>query len=71
MKPSVPTYTVSDQPGESLQILVKKALDTKVNIFNDLNLSISLKKIKKILAIFSALFMLYLHWMNTSGVLTR
>lgn len=30
MKPSVPTYTVSDQPGESMQILADKALEIKV-----------------------------------------
>jgi folylpolyglutamate synthase len=30
MKPSVPTYTVSDQPGESLSVLAEKALQIKV-----------------------------------------
>lgn len=33
MKPLVPTYTVSDQPGESLNILAEKALDIKVLYF--------------------------------------
>lgn len=33
MKPSVPTYTVSDQPGESLKVLVEKALAIKVKYF--------------------------------------
>lgn len=31
MKPSVPTYTVSDQPGNSMNILIEKALALKVN----------------------------------------
>ncbi|XP_059351170.1 folylpolyglutamate synthase, mitochondrial-like isoform X1 [Daphnia carinata] len=33
MKPSVPTYTVSDQPGESLHILAEKALEIKCPLY--------------------------------------
>lgn len=30
MKPSVPTYTVLDQPGSSLKVLAEKASEIKV-----------------------------------------
>ncbi|EFX89284.1 hypothetical protein DAPPUDRAFT_205741 [Daphnia pulex] len=33
MKPSVPTYTVSDQPGESLSVLAEKALQIKCRLY--------------------------------------
>lgn len=30
MKPSVPTFTVDDQPGESLKVIARKALEVEV-----------------------------------------
>ena len=34
MKYSVPTYTVEDQPGDSLRVLAEKALEIKVVLNN-------------------------------------
>ena len=32
MKPGVPTYTVPDQPGDTMKILTQKALEVQVTI---------------------------------------
>lgn len=73
MKPGVPTFTVPDQPGDTMRILKEKALEIQVllSIISILFLSHKFILISSFHGQCSRLSTSPLCWRNTNGLLIR